>query len=83
MRVEKALPTSWWSRLGDGFGVSSTNTNLSEKDIIVDVHVQSQTSFLFVACKGCCWLGCGFPVSFEFPPLPSKHSSVCLAKEFA
>ena len=28
-------------------------------------------------------LGCGFPVSFEFPPLPSKPSSVCLATEFA
>ena len=43
MRVEKALPTSWWSRLGDGFGVSSTKTNLSGKDIIVNVHVQSPT----------------------------------------
>ena len=28
-------------------------------------------------------LGCGFPVKFEFPPLPSKPSSVCLATEFA
>ena len=28
-------------------------------------------------------LGCGFPVSFEFPPLPGKPSSVCLATEFA
>ena len=28
-------------------------------------------------------LGCGFPVSFEFPPMPSKPSSVCLATEFA
>ena len=28
-------------------------------------------------------LGCGFPVSFEFPPLPRKPSSVCLATEFA
>ena len=27
-------------------------------------------------------LGCGFPVSFEFPPLPGKPSSVCLATEF-
>ena len=26
-------------------------------------------------------LGCGFPVSFEFPPLPGKPSSVCLATE--
>ena len=52
MRVEKALPTSWWSRLGDGFGVSSTKTNLSGKDIIVNVHVQSPTSFLFVVCTG-------------------------------
>ena len=28
-------------------------------------------------------LGCGFPVSFEFPTLPGKPSSVCLATEFA
>ena len=28
-------------------------------------------------------LGCGFPVKFEFPPLPGKPSSVCLATEFA
>ena len=28
-------------------------------------------------------LGCGFPVSFEFPPLPGKPSSVCRATEFA
>ena len=28
-------------------------------------------------------LGCGFPVNFEFPPLPGKPSSVCLATEFA
>ena len=28
-------------------------------------------------------LGCGFPMRFEFPPLPGKPSSVCLATEFA
>ena len=28
-------------------------------------------------------LGCGFPVNFEFPPLPGKPYSVCLATEFA
>ena len=28
-------------------------------------------------------LGCRFPVSFEFPPLPRKPSSVCLTTEFA
>jgi len=27
-------------------------------------------------------LGCGFPVSFEVPPLAGKPSSVCLATEF-
>ena len=31
----------------------------------------------------CSHLGCGFPVSFELPPLPGKPSSVCLATEFA
>ena len=29
------------------------------------------------------FLGCGFPLSFEFPLLPGKPSSVCLATEFA
>ena len=28
-------------------------------------------------------MGCGFPVKFEFPPLPGKPSSVCLATESA
>ena len=27
-------------------------------------------------------LGCRFPVNFEFPPLPRKPSSVCLARDF-
>ena len=31
----------------------------------------------------CNYLGCGFSVSFEFPPLPGKPSSVCLTTEFA
>ena len=28
-------------------------------------------------------LGCGFPVSFEFPLSPSRPSSVCLTTEIA
>ena len=28
-------------------------------------------------------LGCRYPVNFEFPPLPGKPSSVCLATKFA
>ena len=41
-------------------------------------ELPSEGIFLIHHC-----LGYGFPVNFEFPPLPGKPPSVCLATKFA